>query len=191
MIEDKKRIIIIHGSYGTPNENWFPWLAKEIKKLGHEVEVPTFPTPEGQNLKAWKSAFHKQVGEINGNMILIGHSLGPGFILDLLEKATAPIVGTFLVSAFLGKLGLEEFDSINESFVCRDFDWDRIRKNAGEVHVYNSDDDPYVPLSKGEELAKHLGVPLTVIKNGGHINAGSGFKSFPQLLDDVKSLISQ
>ncbi|MFH2074024.1 MAG: alpha/beta hydrolase, partial [Pseudomonadota bacterium] len=167
------------------------WLAEEVRTLGHIAEVPIFPTPEGQSLDSWKTAFSKQVGNLTSNMVLVGHSLGPGFILSLLEEAKVPIIGTFLVSGFLGKLGLEDFDPINESFVCRDFRWERIRLNAGDIHIYNSDNDPYVPLTKGEELAKRLGVQLTVIKKGGHINASAGFLSFPQLLEDLKLLISK
>ena len=191
MTKIEKRVIIIHGSYGNPNENWFPWLADEVRKLGHRAEVPSFPTPEGQNLESWKTVFREQVGALQHDMVLVGHSLGPGFILNLLEEATIPIIGTFLVSGFLGRLGLEDFDPVNETFVCRDFSWDHIRINAGKIYIYNSDNDPYVPLAKGEELAKKLEGKLTVIRNGGHINASSGFNSFPQLLKDLKSVISK
>lgn len=38
-------VIIIHGAYGNPEENWFPWLKKELEKLDCRVFVPKFPTP--------------------------------------------------------------------------------------------------------------------------------------------------
>jgi predicted alpha/beta hydrolase family esterase len=91
----------------------------------------------------------------------------------------------------LGELGLKDFDPINESFVCRKFLWERIRQNAGEVHVYNSDNDPYVPLSKGQELAERLGVKLTVVHDAGHINASAGFRTFPLLLQELLPLIGE
>jgi len=186
---NKSRVVIIHGSYGKPEENWFPWLAEEVRKLGHDAAVPAFPTPDGQNLENWLAAFGDQVGTVSSDMVFVGHSLAPGFILNLLENSERAVKGTFLVSGFLGKLGLEDFDPINESFVCREFDWERIRANAGDVHVYNSDDDPYVPLAKGEELARNLGVELTVVKGGGHINASAGFKTFPLLLENLSRLL--
>ena len=189
MIESVALVVIVHGSYGSPDENWFPWLADEIRRLGHKAVVPRLPTPEGQNLESWHKEFSHQVGPLTENMVLAGHSLAPGFILSLLERSDVTVQGTFLVSGFLGKLGLEEFDLVNETFVCREFDWEAIRQRAGEIHVYNSDTDPYVPLERGEELASKLGVELNVIHDGGHINTGAGFRDFPQLLADIKRLI--
>ena len=49
--------VIIHGSYGSPDENWFPWLKKELQKIGYKVFVPAFPTPKNQKLGVWKGIF--------------------------------------------------------------------------------------------------------------------------------------
>jgi predicted alpha/beta hydrolase family esterase len=183
------KVIIIHGSFGSSEENWFPWLASEIRKIEHEATVPTFPTPEGQNLRNWLNAFKKQVGSLEPNMVLVGHSLGPSFILTLLERSKSAVLGTFLVSGFLGSLNNPTFDDVNSTFVNRDFNWPLIRSHAGIIHVYNSDNDPYVPIKKGRELAQNLGVELTLVKGGGHINSSAGYDKFPRLLDDIRKLI--
>lgn len=184
-------VVIVHGSYGSPDENWFPWLANNLRTLGHTTSSPTFPSPDGQSLDSWLRKFESEIGPLTSNMVLVGHSLAPAFILSLLERAAGPVEGVFLVSGFLGPLGLEEFDSINETFTCREFNWDRVRSNAGAIHVYNSDDDPYVPIDKGRELAERLGVCLNVIEGAGHINAGAGFTEFPRLLADIEALVGR
>ncbi len=183
------RAVMIHGAYGSPQENWFPWLLAELKSQGLDAYLPGFPTPEGQTLDAWRDVFVERVGRLDDSTILIGHSLGVGFILNLLEEAESPVLGCFLVSAFVGLLGLPEFDAVNASFVDRKFDWQRIKRNAGHVRVYNGDNDPYVPLSRGADIATHLGVNLQVIKGGGHINASAGYTTFPRLLGDVLDLV--
>jgi serine hydrolase len=183
------RAVIIHGTFGAPQENWFPWLLGELKAQGLEAYLPCFPTPEGQTLDAWRGIFAERVGKLDESTILIGHSLGAGFILNLLEEAQSPVLGCFLVSGFIGLLGLPEFDALNASFVEREFDWQRIKRNAGHVRVYNGDNDPYVPLSRGADIATHLGVNLQVIKGGGHINASAGYTTFPKLSDDILELV--
>jgi len=187
-MSDSTQIIIIHGSYGSPNENWFPWLSSELAAAGYEVAVPAFPTPDGQSLTNWRRVFDKEIGELTPNMVLVGHSLGPSFILNLLNKSSQPVRGIVLAAGFLGRLGLPEFDTINETFVCGEFDWHCIRRNAGTVKVYNSDNDPYVPIHKGRDLAAHLGVELDVLHEAGHINKEAGFEMFPRLLEDIQRL---
>ena len=67
----------------------------------------------------------------------------------------------------------------------RDFDWERIRKNCRLFRLYASDDDPYVPLSKGRELAEMLGTRLEIVKGAGHFNEKAGYLEFDRLLRDV------
>jgi predicted alpha/beta hydrolase family esterase len=188
-MKEKKHFVIIHGAYGAPKENWFPWLSEKLKAEGHNVSVPALPTPDGQNLSNWLNEFKRQIGELQEDMILVGHSLAPGFILNLLERSTTRVSAIFFVSGFLGKLGLKDFDPINETFVCCQFDWEKIKNNTGGIFVYNSDDDPYVPLEKGKELSQNLGVELNIIHNAGHINADAGYKKIPFLLKSINSFL--
>ena len=83
-----KYAIIIHGTAGNADENWFPWLKKELKKYGYEVIVPQFPTPENQSPENWLKVFENYNNEkyINEDTLLIGHSLGGGFLLWVLEN---------------------------------------------------------------------------------------------------------
>ena len=120
--------------------------------------------------------------------MLVGHSMGAGFVLRLLEIAREQIEATFLVSSFVRPLGLPEFDRLNESFIAEPFDWAAIRQASKKFFVYHGTNDPYVPLLLGQEVAEKLGVPLTVIDGGGHLNAESGYNRFDQLLADIDSI---
>jgi uncharacterized protein len=179
-------VVIIHGTYGKPTENWFPWLADELRRRGVTVFVPSFPTPENQSPETWHRAFDQQVKVPAGKRpILIGHSLGAGFILDLLQDYDLHARAVFLASGFTGQLGLKDFDPLNNAFVNRTFDWSLIRERAGDIHIYHGDNDPYVPLEKARDLARELHVTPTILKSGGHLNASAGYTSFPALLKDV------
>ena len=94
-------VFIIHGAYGHPNENWFPWLKSELEKLGCKVFVPKFPTPENQSLENWLKVFKDYKQYLNENSIVVGHSLGPAFLLNILENLDKPIKAAFLFLVLL------------------------------------------------------------------------------------------
>lgn len=180
-------VFIIHGSYGSPEENWFPWLKEELEKLDCNIFVPKFPTPENQSLETWLKVFEEYEDKIDENSILIGHSLGPAFLLNILEKLNKPVKASFFVSGFLGLLDNPTFDEINKTFTDKEFNWDKIKENCPEFYVFHSDNDPYVSLQKAKELSEKLGVEVLVVKDAGHFNKETGYTNFPQLLEKIKT----
>ena len=180
--------IIIHGSFGSPEENWFPWLKAELEGLGVKVFAPAFPTPEGQNLDVWMKAFEEYKQYLDADSILVGHSLGSAFILNVLEQLNTPVKAAFFVAGFVGSLENPKFDELNRSFAYMRFDWERIKKNCGQFFVFYSDNDPYVPQEKAEELARNLGVEPILVKGAGHFNENAGYTRFELLLERIKGL---
>jgi len=185
---------IVHGTMGSPQGNWFPWLKTELEKRSVAVTVPAMPTPEGQTLQGWRSAFADQVGALNTGSLLIGHSVGAVFALRYLESCKIPIgavfLVVFLVAGFTGTLGLSEYDALNASFVDGTYDWAAIERNAKKIFCISGDNDPYVPLSQGQEIARELGVEHHIIRGGGHLNAEFGYTRFPELLELCASVIT-
>lgn len=188
--------IIIHGTGGSPEVNWFPWLKKELESRGHRVFIPRFPTPEGQSLESWMKALDEYDKYFDENLILIGHSIGVAFILHKLEKIEKPIRAAFLVAGFTRRLGdgsnpdIEFYDNLNSSFYG-DHNYEKIKKNCRDFFVYAGDNDPYVPLDRSKEIADKLGVKLKIIHGGGHLNSEFGYTKFPQLLEDIISFLSR
>lgn len=186
-----KKAAIIHGTKGSPEGNWFRWLASELESIGYRTYIPQFPTPEGQSLENWFEHFETVVGELDQHSILIGHSVGAVFALRLLERLNSPIGAAILVSGFTGTLGLPEYDALNATFIAGPFGWDRIRKNAAHIICLSGSDDPYVPIEQGKDIADSLGVNHLVIKGGGHLNAESGFTKFPRLFEEIANVGAQ
>ena len=174
--------IIIHGTEGYPEKNWFPWLKDELLGLGYQVQVPQFPTPEGQTLDSWLDVFSRC--EINDDTIIIGHSVGAAFILSLAEKYK--FRAGFLVAGFCEPLGLS-IDNILSTFVEKQFNWQAIKANCPHFYQINSDNDEYVSIEKAKNLEACLGISMMLLKGAGHINQDSGYTK----LDDLLSLISK
>jgi predicted alpha/beta hydrolase family esterase len=185
------KAVIIHGTGGSPQGNWFPWLKSELSKLHLSVLVPQFPVGEQQSLDNWMSEFQKWESSVDKETIMIGHSLGPAFILNFLEKSGHTIAAAFLVAPFVGSLGNKKFDSLIKTFTERDFAWDKIKQHCEKFFIYSSDNDPYVPLEKGEFLSAKLGAKFKIIHGGGHLNTEFGYVQFDILLDDIKALLKK
>ena len=180
------RVIVLHGAHGGPDTNWFPWLQAELNAAGIEVLRPRFPTPRGQSLAAWLHAHDLAVAPLPpAPTILVGHSLGAALALRLVERAAAPVAGLFLAACFIGALGLPAYDSINQSFFAGSFDWPGIRARKGRANCWAGDNDPYVPLSRSQQVADCLKTPLEVVPGGGHLSSETGFNAFPQLRDAI------
>lgn len=184
-------IFIFHGSYGNPEENWFPWLKNELEKLGHTVYVPAFPTPQGQTIENWMEVFNLTLKDVDEGTVLVGHSTGAVFALDVIESLDFQINAAFLVAGFIGRLNIPELDEINSSFAEQDFDWDRINENCSQIFLYRSDHDPYVHIDNSTRLATALGVEPIVIPGAGHFNTDAGYFKFERLLHHIKSVIEE
>jgi predicted alpha/beta hydrolase family esterase len=183
------RAIIIHGTKGSADSNWFPWLAAELHKLHISTIIPALPTPENQSLEQWQQAFALQSGPVSADTILIGHSIGAIFALRLLETLSLPVCATVLVSPPKQEIGIPEYDQLNSTFLERSFNFTKIKVNAGKIIFFMGDNDPYVPKEQMLDLAKDLEVNPTIVKNGGHLNLDSGYSSFPLLLDSIVEII--
>lgn len=189
---NEQTVFIFHGTEGHPKENWFPWLRKKAEEKRIKVFVPQFPTPPivPAKVSKWFGVLNKYKQHINKYTIVVGHSLGGVFALRLLEKLESPVDAVFLVGTPIGMKNILNYER-DKSFSGFDFNWKKIRNNAKKFFVFHSDNDPYVDLKNGQELAKRLGIKLTFIPNAGHFNKKAGYTKFEKLWKELKPLLAK
>ncbi len=183
-----KNAIIIHGTEGYPEENWFPWLKEELKKYDYETFIPQFPTPENQTPEAWFEVFKNYEKYLNKGTILIGHSCGGAFLLRVLEKINVKIKASVFVAASAGVKPIRYYE-VDRPFVEKPFDWGRIRNSSTQFLVFHSEDDPLICIGNGEKISKELGVDLIRLKSAGHFNEKAGYTKFGLLLEKLKPVL--
>ncbi len=184
-------VFIFHGTGGYPEENWFSWLKQQLETIGcRKVIVPQFPTPPagGQTPEAWFKVFDRHRTDFTADTILVGHSLGGAFLLRVLERSQVKIKAAFLVAAPVGIPPIKNW-ATDQPFIGHPFDWAAIRAHCERFFVFHSDDDPYVCLGNGEELARRLGTELLFQPGCGHFNQAAGFVEFPLLLEKVRGVL--
>lgn len=185
-------VFIFHGTEGYPEKNWFPWMKKEIEQNGCRVFVPQFPSPPvvPAKIAEWFDILKNYEQDIDENAIIIGHSLGGKFLLRILEKLKHPIKDAFFVGTPIGVPPIANNERDN-AFTDNNFDLETIKKKAQHFVVFQSDNDPYVGLDNGKELAKNLGVELSFVPNAGHFNATAGYLKFEALRDKVLEILKK
>ena len=171
----------LHGSFGSPFENWFPWLASTLSERGHRVLVPHFPDRELQNLSNWKTILDSYTKFLSQDLLVYAHSSAPAFIVDYCVDRNRSLKKAIFVVPFYGLIGIDEFDNVNKTFFVDKQYLVKFKDLCKDIVCIYSNDDPYVPQSMSEEFATATGAKTHVILGGKHLNANSGFSVFPLL----------
>jgi len=182
-----KNAFIIHGTWGSPEWNWFLWMKKNLEEKWYTVIIPRLPTPDNQSLDSWLREFEQYEKYVDEDTIFIAHSIWPSFVCSLLEWLDSPVEACYFASGFLWFLWLHEFDLLNKTFVDKDFNWEKIKAMSKYFYMCHGSNDPYVPLENAQDLANNLWVKIDMIEWGWHLNEESGYKSFEYMLTKILS----
>ncbi len=188
------KVIISHGSFGKPHENWIPWLEEELDKLNIEYLTPTFPTPNHQNYNDWAmvlNMYQEFIG-FDEQTIFIGHSCGAIFLAKYILDKKIKCKAYISVSGYNNFLNNDELmDSLNSPFYMDDELLSRIKDFALKRIAIHSDNDPFIPQSKLKEFVNLINADEYVLANGGHINKSAGIVEFDLLLDLIKKITNK
>lgn len=173
-----KKVIIVHGWGGSPNQDWFPWLKKKLKGLGFNVKVPKMPDTNNPVIDKWVSFLKKTVGSADSETFFVGHSIGCQTILRYLEKIDTKIGGAVLVAGWIN-LTPKTFEEEGAKEIAKPWletplNWDKIKANCKRFLAISSDDDPFVPVSDSEIFKEKLGAEIIIEKGKGHISEEDG-----------------
>ncbi len=175
-----EKYIIIHGSFGSKDGNWFPWLKNKLEKDNKDVVVPQMPVGVGnQNFENWSKVLNEF--NINENTTIIAHSIAPIFVCKYLITNKIKVKKLVFVCGFNNYLGIDsDFDAVNEPMFTENLE--DIKEYCNNIICYYSDNDPYVKFEVEKSFADTVSNEQYVIKNGGHINAESGYTEFEEIL---------
>jgi predicted alpha/beta hydrolase family esterase len=195
----KKTIVVIHGLTGHSRENWFPWLKELLTNCGYKVLIPDLPNSEQPVMTEWHAALDDLRNEIEGELIVVGHSLGAITACKYLESRNLPATKLILVAP-TGKseqawkgikvagFGPEHVKVLND-FDNTEIDWRKLNSLVKEAYVYFSDNDPYIPSSIRDDY-RELKATLRIFSGKGHFNESGGVTEFPEILLDILGLFA-
>ncbi|MBI5452716.1 alpha/beta hydrolase, partial [Candidatus Gottesmanbacteria bacterium] len=136
---------------------------------------------------------HKTLKQVQGDtnrhekLCFIGHSLSPIFILHVIDKYDLKLDSAIFVSPFMRKVGIWQFDLVNETFYKTDFDFRKLKQLIPVSYVLYSDNDPYVKKEQSIAFAKRIGSSLLFVKRAGHMNLEVNLNEFPLIFELCKT----
>ena len=179
----KKKLIIVHGFEGSPENGWLPWLKGEVERKGWEAHAPPLPNTNDPKVHEWLPALIQATGEVDENTYMVGHSLGCITILRFLEtlKDEESIGGAVLVAGFDNPLGNKRIDDFFQAPV----NWEKAKRVCKKFVVIHSEDDPYVPADNGVRLKNNLGAKKILVSGYRHFSGDEGVTSLPLVLREL------
>jgi len=142
----KRQVLFIHGGGPGAYEADKKLAANLRDELGpaYHVRCPVMPDEESPEYEAWKAEIEQELAALDGEVILVGHSLGALILLRYLSEGEVqqPVAGLFLIATpYVGTGGWEfEDDALREDFAAK-------LPARLPVFLYHSHDDEVVPFA--------------------------------------------
>lgn len=185
----QKRIFIIHGWGGYPEEGWFPWLKQELERRVYSIAVPAMPESGEPKIESWVSHLSDVVGIADENTFFVGHSIGCQAILRYLESLPANIKvgGAVFVAGFFTLTNIDnpEEKEIAKPWLETPIDFEKIKQHTEKFIAIFSDNDPYVPLDNKDIFADNLGAKIIEEHDKKHFSGSTGTIELPVVLASI------
>ena len=186
----QKRVFIIHGWGGAPNEHWLPWLQHELEERGFEVYVPAMSTDDPV-IEEWDERLEAAVGASDENTYFVGHSVGCQAIMRYLAARDEKAGGCVFVAGWFrleGELYDEGEDILAVTMPWHEtpIDFKKIRAATNKITVLLSSNDPYEAVEENAEaFQKNLDADVRILDDMGHFTAEDGVVELPEALQAV------
>ena len=142
----KKQVLFVHGGGQGAYEEDEKLAASLRDALGpaYDVRYPKMPDEDSPGYEAWGERIQRELAALEGEVVLVGHSLGASVLLKYLSEGNVgkPIAGVFLVAP--PYWGVEDWE-VDEYALVEDFA-SKLPKGL-PVFFYHSRDDEWVPFA--------------------------------------------
>ncbi|XP_067936151.1 uncharacterized protein [Watersipora subatra] len=178
----RRKVVIVpgNGSGDVLHANWYGWACKRLKKNeGLECKLENMPDPIYARENIWLPFMEKAL-QCDKNTIIIGHSSGAVAALRFAESHK--VFALVLVSAYVSHL--DDETEKRSGYFDRPWQWNKIRSNCQRIVQFGSSDDPFLPWTEQELVAKETKAEFYRSDTAGHYMNNS----FPELIKAVRQL---
>lgn len=180
----EKSAIIIHKWGGSPDVDWYSWISKKLKKEGFKVQIPQMPNTEKPVIEEWVYFLENIINSTEGEIYLMGHSIGCQTVLRCLERPGKKIKAVFLIAPWLkinnSNLTQEE-QLVAKRWAETPIDLEKVKKRCSNFVIVYSTTDPFSIITDIQMLQDKLHSHSINLGDAGHIE----IKSLPILFEEL------
>ena len=189
-----KNSLILHWRGWNTNENWFPWLKEELKKLNYEVFAPNLPNTSSPKLSEQLSFIDLYSKNLKDNSLIFWHSLWCSLALNFINKHQINNSTIFLVAPVYYWLAKDiwkemlkyKYDILDQYFNSFS-DFETVNNLNNKYIVLLSEDDPYINFEKAKKFYKNLKrVTFIEFIDKWHFNKASNTTKIEEIIDFLK-----
>lgn len=182
----KIKVIVLHGNgNSTPQDNWIPYVKRELEKLGVECLTPQMPDVPLCRSRYWLPKLKDEL-HADENTILIGHSTGALAAMRYAEQNK--ILGSVLIGAMHTDLGIE--NEKLSGYFDGPWNWEAIKNNQNWIVQFASQNDPWIPIAEARFVHEQLGAEYHEYTDKGHFGGDYYKAEFPELIAVIKEKIN-
>lgn len=186
-----KRVFIIHGWDGSPDEPMLRWLRRQLEEKGFNVIAPEMPIPDTPDIEVWIEKLNRAVKNPNEETYFIGHSIGCQAILRYMEKLSLRVKmgGVIFIAPWIHlkpeTFENEEAEEIAKPWLETPINFNRVKMRFKKMVCIFSDNDPFVPLSDKDIFKEKLNSEIIVEHKKSHFAGEDNIRELPVALNKL------
>jgi predicted alpha/beta hydrolase family esterase len=164
--------------------HWQGWLAEQLVERGAEVDYLTLPDPENPTVAAWSLVVRRAL-DGHADLTVVAHGLSVLLWLRLCgeaaEAGSRPLAHRAVLVAppAPGQHGGEVSAPLPPTVTPDAL----ARSTVDPTLLVCAPDDPYLPGGARALYGDPLGLATVEVPGGAHLNAGSGYGPWPEMLE--------
>jgi uncharacterized protein len=179
-----KRVFIIHGWGGYPDQGWLLDLKFKLQERGFLVYSPAMPDTHNPDIGKWVAHLGNLVNKPETTDCFIGYSLGSQAIMRYLETLpeNKKVGRVVFIAGFLKLMNLDrEEEKALAPWLKEYINLTKVKKRCDNFTAIFSSDDPIVPLSNRNDFEEKLSAKIIIKNNMGHFDS----------LEDVSFIVNE
>lgn len=176
-----KFAVLAHGKDGAPSKGWLPWAKRKLKDQGFVCETPAFPPQDDSKPADWFSIFNRLQVDFE-HTTFVAHARGAMALLRWINTLPAD-TRIHQIITISCNFDYQPNRTDGDEFYTKPLDYADLMRKCRNITVIHSEDDPYVSIAAGEQLAANLHAKFVRLQTAGHF--GSEKLEAPEILKEL------